>query len=155
MIKWKARLSFTSFGRLCILRSQFIKSSGRMEFKTVEEKAKYLLDKIERDDKKGKKINAFLYINPNLLEEAKRLDAKKKSGKNVGRLFGKIIGVKSNINVLGFPCSCASKTLESYYATFDATVISRIKSEDGLIIGMQNMDEFAQGSSGETSAFGV
>ena len=126
-----------------------------MEFKTIEEKAKYFLDKIERDDKKGKRINAFLYVNPNLFEEAKKLDAKKKSGKRLGRLFGKIIGVKSNINVLGFPCSCASKTLENYYATFDATAISRIKAEDGLIIGMQNMDEFAQGSSGETSAFGA
>jgi aspartyl-tRNA(Asn)/glutamyl-tRNA(Gln) amidotransferase subunit A len=50
--------------------------------------------------------------------------------------------------------NCASKTLANYVAGYDATVIEKIKAEDGLIIGMVNMDEFASGWSGETSAFG-
>ena len=52
-------------------------------------------------------------------------------------------------------CSCSSKTLENYRATYDASVIERIKNEDGVIIGILNCDEFACGSSGETSAFQV
>ncbi len=118
----------------------------------IAEKFKAYLEEIERNDKKGKKINAFLELNPNILEEAKKLDSKK--GKK-GKLWGKIIAVKSNINVKGLKISCASKTLEDYEGVYDATVIQKIKDEDGLIIGMVNMDEFACGWSGETSAFGA
>jgi len=113
----------------------------------LTKKVSQLLDKIKKEDKK---INSFLYINPKALEQAKHLDAKKKKGK----LYGKVIGIKSNINVKDMPISCASKTLENYIGTYDATVIKKIKDEDALIIGMLNMDEFACGSSGETSAFG-
>ncbi|MEX0920744.1 MAG: Asp-tRNA(Asn)/Glu-tRNA(Gln) amidotransferase subunit GatA [Candidatus Pacearchaeota archaeon] len=122
--------------------------------KTVEKIKKYLAE-IEKNDKKGKKINAFLHLRQkkDLLKEAKKIDSKIKSG-NSGKLAGKIIGIKSNINVKGLPVSCGSKVLEDYKAPYDATVVKRIKDEDGLIIGMLNMDEFACGSSGETSAFG-
>tara|TARA_Y100000034_G_scaffold136498_1_gene213369 strand:- start:6535 stop:7845 length:1311 start_codon:yes stop_codon:yes gene_type:complete len=115
----------------------------------IEKKVKGYLDKIKKEDKK---VNAFLELNPDVISEAKALDRKK--GKK-GRLYGKVIGVKSNINVLGLTASCASKTLEDYKSTYDATVIEKIKEEDGLIIGMLNCDEFASGSSGENSAFSV
>ena len=88
-----------------------------------------------------------------LLKEAEEVDRKIKSGK-AGKLAGKIIAVKSCINVKGEIASCGSKTLENYRAPYDATVIEKIRKEDGIIIGMTNMDEFASGSSGETSAFG-
>ena len=117
---------------------------------TTQQKLKKYLSEIEKNDKKGNKINAFLQINPNALQEAKEIDSKKKKGK----LAGKIIAVKAIINVKGLNASCASKTLENYKATYDAEVIKKIKDEDGLIIGMTNCDEFACGSSGETSAFG-
>jgi aspartyl-tRNA(Asn)/glutamyl-tRNA(Gln) amidotransferase subunit A len=120
----------------------------------TQEKLKKYLGNIEKDNTKGRKINSILHLNPNALAEAKEIDEKIKSGK-AGRLAGKIIAVKSNINVKGLICNCASKTLENYKAPYDATVISKIKKEDGLIIGMCNMDEFACGSSGETSAFGA
>src|SRR3989344_4783733 len=113
---------------------------------TLQSLQKYL-GKIKREDGK---INAFLQLNPNAIAEAKLIDAKE----NTGKLTGKIIAVKANINVKGLNASCASKTLENYRATYDADVIEKIKKEDGLIIGMTNMDEFASGSSGETSAFG-
>lgn len=105
------------------------------------------LEKIKKEDGK---INAFLEVNSHALEEARILEAKKKKG----RLYGKVIAVKSNIHVKGLTCSCASKVLEGYRAPYDASVIEKIKAEDGLIIGMTNMDEFAAGWSGETSAFG-
>ncbi len=120
----------------------------------VLDKLKKNLAEIEKNDKKGKKINAFLQLNPHAVEEAKRIDEKIKKGK-AGKLAGKIIAVKANINVLGMNASCASKTLEDYESTYDATIIKKIKEEDGLIIGMANMDEFACGWSGETSAFGA
>jgi len=116
----------------------------------TQQKLKKYLAEIEKNDKKGKKINAFLQLNPNALEEARKIDNKKKKGK----LAGKIIAVKANINVKGLNASCGSKTLENYKAPYNATVIKKIKDESGLIVGITNCDEFASGSSGETSAFG-
>ncbi len=107
----------------------------------TKQNLKKYLQEIEKNDKKGKKINAFLQVKP--VENTKK-----------GKLTGKIIAVKSNINVKGLNCSCASKTLENYQSPYDASVIKRIKDEGGIIIGMTNMDEFACGWSGETSAFG-
>ncbi len=121
---------------------------------SVLEKLKLYLKEIEKNDKKGNKVNAFIQLNPRAAEEAKRIDEKIKNGK-AGRLAGKIIAVKSNINVLGMRATCGSKTLEDYESPYDSTVIEKIKQEDGLILGMTNMDEFACGWSGETSAFGA
>ncbi len=117
----------------------------------VVEKLKIYLEEIKKNDKQGNKINSFLQLNPDVLEQAKAIDSKK----NKGKLFGKVIGVKANINVEGMNISCASKTLEKYKAPYDATVIKKIKQEEGLILGLTNMDEFASGGSGETSAFGA
>lgn len=93
------------------------------------------------------KFNAFIKRYPS------EAHTQAKSAGN-GRLAGKALAIKSNICVDGFLTSCASKTLESYIAPYDATVISRIKSECGTILGMANMDEFACGGSGETSFYG-
>ncbi len=101
--------------------------------------------------KENQRINAFLYIaEKEAIARAKEIDKNKKKGK----LFGMTIGVKANINVIGMPISCASKTLEDYHGTYNADVIEKILAEDGIIIGITNMDEFACGISGETSAFG-
>lgn len=116
---------------------------------TAEQNIKQFLEKIKKDERN---INAFLQINKNALKEAKEIDKKIKKGK-AGKLAGLAIAVKSNINVQGMTASCASKTLENYKAPYNATVIEKIKAEDAIIIGMTNMDEFAAGSSGETSAF--
>ncbi len=118
----------------------------------VEEKVKAYIEKIKKEDGK---VNAFLHLNPKALEEAKEIDEKVKITGKKGRLYGYVIGVKSNINVKGLKCNCASKVLENYVAPYDATVIEKIKKEDGVIIGMTNCDEFAAGGSGENSAFGA
>jgi aspartyl-tRNA(Asn)/glutamyl-tRNA(Gln) amidotransferase subunit A len=102
---------------------------------------------------KNPKINALLSINENSVAEAQAVDKKIKLGK-AGKLAGLAIAVKSCISVKGLPITCASKTLENYKGTYDADVIEKIKGEDGIIIGMANMDEFGCGSSGENSAFG-
>ena len=116
------------------------------------EKAKKYLEKIKKEDKK---INAFLQLRPekDILEEARKIDEKIKK-RTAGKLAGMIIAIKANINFQGLNSSCASKVLENYTSPYDASVVSKIKKEDGLIIGLTNMDEFASGFSGETSAFG-
>lgn len=106
----------------------------------VERVASYL-ESIEG----GKEVNAFLDLNPRALEEARLAK---------GKLAGLAIAVKSNISVKGLRATCASLTLENYVAGYDATVVERIRKEGGVVVGMTNMDEFACGSSGETSAFG-
>ncbi|MBT3404936.1 Asp-tRNA(Asn)/Glu-tRNA(Gln) amidotransferase subunit GatA [archaeon] len=100
---------------------------------------------IEQIKKENKKINAILEFNS---------DFKKNKLGRKGKLVGKVIGVKANICVEGLHASCASKVLENYRAPYDADVISKVKKEGGVILGMCNMDEFASGNSGETSAFG-
>lgn len=92
--------------------------------------------------KNNKKINAILEVN----EKAKS------SGK--GKLKGKAIAVKTNICVKGLKACCGSKVLENYTAPYDATVIKKIKDAGGIVFATCNMDEFASGWSGETSAFG-
>lgn len=100
-------------------------------------------------------INAFLEINEEqALKKAQDIDSKINNGEKVGKLAGLVIGIKSNINVEDFLITAASRTLENYRGSYDATVVKRIKEEDGIIIGVTNMDEFAAGSSTETSFFG-
>jgi aspartyl-tRNA(Asn)/glutamyl-tRNA(Gln) amidotransferase subunit A len=100
-------------------------------------------------------INAFLEINEEqALKKAQDIDSKINNGEKVGKLAGLVIGIKSNINVEDFLITAASRTLENYRGSYDATVVKRIKEEDGIIIGVTNMDEFAAGSSTETSYFG-
>ncbi len=106
---------------------------------------------LEAIKKKNKDINAFLYVaEKEAIEQAKLVDAKK----NKGKLAGLAIAVKACINVKGMPISCASKTLENYYGTYNADVVEKIKKEDGIIIGITNMDCFACGSTGGSSMFG-
>lgn len=107
------------------------------------------LGKIRESD-----INAFIDVNESLaLEQARRVDDKIKKNE-AGSLAGLVLGIKSNINVEGYRVTCASKTLENYVSPYNAEVIRRIKREDGIVVGMTNMDEFACGSSGEMSYFG-
>ena len=110
---------------------------------------------IDRIEKENKKLNIVLHVNDNAVKEAKVIDARVKSGKKVGRLAGLGFLVKSNINVDGMIVNCASKTLADYRAGYNATVIDRLLAEGAIVIGMANCDEFACGTSGENSAYGI
>ncbi len=107
----------------------------------------------EKIQKLNKELNIFLVLNTKAIQEAKEIDERIKEKKSVGKLAGLCFAVKSNICVKGLETNCASKVLESWIAPYDAGVIEKLKNEDAIIIGMANMDEFACGSSGETSAF--
>ena len=113
------------------------------------ENVHYFLDRIGNSD-----TNAFIDVyGESAIRQAENVDKKIKNNE-AGHLAGLVLGIKSNINVDGYRVTCASKTLENYISPYNAEVIKRIKKHDGIIVGMTNMDEFACGSSGETSFFG-
>lgn len=106
-------------------------------------------------DEKNDSINAFLEKNyEKAIEKAEEIDRKIADGEEVGALAGLVFGIKANINVEDIIISAASKTLDNYIGSYNATVVENIIREDGIIIGINNMDEFAAGSSTETSYFG-
>lgn len=106
-------------------------------------------------NKKNDSINAFLEIKEDeAIRAAEKIDSKIEKGAEVGKLAGLAVGIKSNINIEDFKITAASKTLENYIGSYNATVVNRIKEQDGIILGVTNMDEFAAGSSTETSYFG-
>jgi len=102
---------------------------------------------------KSKDLNIFLDLNEDAIEQAKNIDKKIKEGR-AGKLAGLCFGLKANISAKHMNISCASKTLEDYTGPFNATVVTKLLAEDAILLGMLNMDEFACGASGETSAFG-
>jgi aspartyl-tRNA(Asn)/glutamyl-tRNA(Gln) amidotransferase subunit A len=102
---------------------------------------------------KTKDLNIFLHLNEDAIQQAKEIDKRIKKG-IAGKLAGLCFSIKSNISAKHMTTSCASKVLEDYTSGYNATVINKLLAEDAIILGMVNMDEFACGSSGETSAFG-
>lgn len=109
---------------------------------------------LEEIKNKNKDINAYLEVYSDVMDQAKKADEIIKSGKAT-LLTGIPIAVKDNILIKGKIASSASKILENYKATYDATVIEKLKKEGVVFIGRVNMDEFAMGGSTENSAYGV
>ena len=101
----------------------------------------------------SKDLNIFLSLNENAIEDAKKVDERIKEG-SAGKLAGLCFALKSNISAKGMETNCASKVLEGYVSPYNATVVNKLLAEDAILVGMVNMDEFACGASGETSAFG-
>ena len=119
---------------------------------TAEE---YISQLIERIKKIDYKINSFISINNNAIDQAKQIDKKLRSGLTLGAIAGIGVGVKDNISTADLKTTCASKMLSDYIPPYDATVIKRLKNQDAIIIGKLNLDEFAMGSTTEWSYYGL
>jgi len=101
-----------------------------------------------------KDLNAFVEVfETESLQRATEIERKIREG-TAGRLAGMVIGIKDNLCYKGHRVSAASKILNDFESLFSATAIDRLIAEDAIIIGRLNCDEFAMGSSNETSAFG-
>jgi aspartyl-tRNA(Asn)/glutamyl-tRNA(Gln) amidotransferase subunit A len=105
----------------------------------------------ENIEKKENILKAYITLRP--LEDV--LKDVRKSLESKKPLSGILIAVKDNISTEGIRTTCASKILENYVPPYDATIINRIKNSGGVIIGKTNLDEFAMGSTTETSFFGI
>ena len=102
---------------------------------------------------KNKELNIYLEVFDDAVEQAKYADEIIKSGKGT-LMTGIPIAIKDNILITGKKVSAGSKMLENYTASYDAFVIKKLKEQGAVFIGRTNMDEFAMGSSTQTSAFG-
>lgn len=126
------------------------KALDAKEFSAVDLVQAYLTE----IEKKNKELNAYLEVFDDVLEQAKVADERIKKGES-SALLGIPLAIKDNILIEGRIASASSKILENYVATYDATVIKNLKKTGAIFLGRTNMDEFAMGSSTQTSAFGV
>ena len=108
-------------------------------------------DLFQRIEKTESKVKALCLLDKeDVLSQCQHLE--KTSGK--GKLFGIPVVIKDNICVQGQDTTCSSRILKGFKPPYDATVVSRLKAEGALILAKANMDEFAFGSSCETSCYG-
>ena len=118
---------------------------------TCRELAQAYLEVIKE---KNPRINAYLEVFDDVLDQAdvaqKRFDSKTST-----ILTGIPFAVKDNILIKGRNVTSASKILQNYVASYDATVITKLKKQGAVFLGRTNMDEFALGGSTENSAYGV
>ena len=122
-------------------------SSGNLSVVTLTD---YYLKNIEEN----KDLNAFLEVyTEEALETAKRVDEKIQNG-TAGKLAGMVIGLKDVLCHAGHGLQSASKILDGFESQFTSSAVQKLIDEDVVIIGRQNCDEFAMGSSNENSAFG-
>jgi aspartyl-tRNA(Asn)/glutamyl-tRNA(Gln) amidotransferase subunit A len=111
----------------------------------------YYLDQIN----KHQDLNAFIEVfAEDALARAKTLDQVSQKNQLVGKLHGVVIGIKDVLCYKDHKVSAASHILENYTAIYSATAIEKLLAEGAIIIGRQNCDEFAMGSSNENSAYG-
>ncbi|MEP6465294.1 MAG: Asp-tRNA(Asn)/Glu-tRNA(Gln) amidotransferase subunit GatA [Parafilimonas sp.] len=105
--------------------------------------------------KDNQHLNAFIEVyEMEALERAAFLDKKRNSGEQLGKLHGVIVGLKDVICFKDHKVSAASLILKDFQSVYNASVVNKLLQEDSIIIGRQNCDEFAMGSSNENSAYG-
>lgn len=119
---------------------------------TAVSAAEQVLDAAEKGNEK---INAYITVcREKALKRAAKVQKKIESGELTSPLAGVPFSVKDNICTKGIRTTCASKMLENFEPVYDATVIKKLEAAGGVVIGKLNMDEFAMGSTSETSYFG-
>ncbi len=132
--------------------------SENLSRKTVSsvEATRTYLNAIEKDRADARPVNAYTAVLGDFaLECARQADARIAAGRATP-LTGIPIAIKDNMNLKGYPTTCSSGILKNYTAAYDATVVETLVRGHGMVpVGKTNMDEFAMGSSTETSRFGI
>ena len=119
---------------------------------SAEEVTRAHLDRIAAVDEQ---VHAFLAVDgERALSQARAVDAKRASGEPLAALAGVPVAVKDLFCYQGLPTTAASRMLENWVPPYNSTVVDRLLASDLVILGKTNLDEFAMGSSTETSAFG-
>ena len=119
---------------------------------TVVEAVQEALDAVE---KKEKDVNSFVTVmRKEALEKAKEVQEKIDNGELTGPLAGVPVAIKDNMCTKGTLTTCSSKILGNFVPTYTAQAVANLEEAGAVIIGKTNMDEFAMGSTTETSAFG-
>lgn len=118
-----------------------------------EVKITEVLDSVfKRIEEVEPKIDAFVTLDKEYAyNRAKLLEEKLESGEAYGKLFGIPVAIKDNMCMKDTLTTCSSRMLSNFISPYDATVIKKLEQEGAIIIGKTNMDEFAMGSSTESS----
>ena len=107
-------------------------------------------------ESRNAELNVFLHVDePGAFRAARRVDAEVSAGRDPGPLAGVPVALKDNLCTRGVPTTCSSRILEGWRPPYSATVVERLLGAGAVPVGKTNLDEFAMGSSTETSAFGT
>lgn len=98
--------------------------------------------------------NAVIEVFSDAILCAEKLDQKKSANEKLGKLAGTVVLIKDNILVKGKKATASSKFLKDFESIYSSTVVNKMLSEDAIILGRTNMDEFAMGSDGSSSIYG-
>jgi aspartyl-tRNA(Asn)/glutamyl-tRNA(Gln) amidotransferase subunit A len=130
--------------------SDFAEGRDRKRF-SIEEVTRYFLSRM---DALNGSLNAYLSVNQNAVNRARQLDNLLARNPAPSPLFGYPVAVKDNLELEGYPTTCASKILAGYRSERTSTAVLRLLEKGAIVLGKTNLDEFAMGSSTENSAFG-
>ena len=121
---------------------------------TVEEA---VLDALEQIEKKEEAIHSYVTVleKEAILEKAKEIQKKIDAGELTGPLAGVPVAIKDNMCTEGVLTTCSSKILYNFVPTYTSEAVKNLEAAGAVIIGKTNMDEFAMGSTTETSAYGI
>ena len=124
-------------------------SSKQISCKELTEK--YLIE----IEKSNSELNAYVNVTADTaMAQAEKVDAKIAKGVEIGLLEGVPMTLKDNLSTKGIETTCCSKILTGYKPIYNASVWDKLENEGAVLLGKTNMDEFAMGSSSETSYFG-
>lgn len=125
------------------------------KIKSKEVSIKEVLDSVySRIDNIEPKVNAFVTLTKeNAYKRAEELQKKLDAGEDIGVLGGVPVAIKDNICIKDVRTTCSSKMLENFVPPYTATVVEKLEEVGAIVLGKTNMDEFAMGSSTETSYF--